>query len=238
MLLTGLGTVFLFLGIAIGWFGLRPLAVLPWLLRSDVREPSALTTDEFVVCRGIATESGETLSAPFTGARCFGLEFHVTERQPFGIGLPWFRAHLDDGVATVPFTLDGDHGAVDVTPSSKRFSLDTDPTVVTVGATETPPERIEQFVDVRDELPPTARWLRAIPGLGTRRYVEHRIDPGEEYVVAGRTERRHGAIVLAGDLVIADRSPGAVAVARLRRGAFPLLVAGVFLVGGVWGLLA
>jgi len=64
---------------------------------------------------------------------------------------------------------------------------------------ETPPERIQRFVDVRDELEPVARWVRIILGLGTRRYVERRIAPGEEYLIAGHTERQQNEILLEGD---------------------------------------
>ncbi|WP_049985486.1 hypothetical protein [Halobellus rufus] len=238
MILTVVGLGFITLGLAIGWYGLRPLTVVPRVLSASVQDPSTITDDEsFSVCRGVANESGETLSAPFTGSRCLGFEFEVTERQPFGIGIPWFQAHLDDGVATRPFTLDGPRGGLDVVPSSKRFALDTESTVVTLGANETPSERIQRFVDVRDDLEPVAKWIQILPGLGTRRYVERRIDPGEEYLVAGPTERRQNEVVLTGDLVITDRSPGRFASKRLRRAAFPTLIAGVFIVIGVGGIV-
>jgi len=237
MLYTVVGIGFIALGLAIGWYGTRPLAVVPSVLRTTVREPSEVTdVGSFVVCRGIANESGETLTTPFTGSRCLGFEFEVTERQPFGIGIPWFQAYLDDGVATRPFTLDGPAGTLDVAPSAKRFALDTDSTVITVGASETPPERIRRFVDVRDELDPVARWARIIPGLGTRRYVERRIDLGEEYLIAGVTERQQNEVVLAGDLVITDRSPRRFALARLRRAVFPTVIALAFVAVGVGGI--
>lgn len=238
MLFTLAGLGFVALGLAMGWYGLRPLAVVPSVLRADIRDPSEVTdTGAFVVCRGVGTVSSETVTAPFTGTRCLGFEFEVTERQPFGTGIPWFQAHLDDGVATRPFTLDGPTGTLHVVPASKRFSLDTESTVVTVGSTEAPPERIRRFVEVRDGLDPVAGWAKAIPGLGTRRYVERRIDPGKEYIVAGRTERRQSETVLAGDLVITDRSPRQFAIARLRTAAFPTLIAVIFVVVGVGGLV-
>ena len=238
MLLTLAGLGFVALGLAMGWYGLRPLAVVPSVLRADIRDPSEVTdTGAFVVCRGVGTVSSETVTAPFTGTRCLGFEFEVTERQPFGIGVPWFQAHLDDGIVTRPFTLDGAAGTLHVVPAAKRFALDTESTVVTVGATEAPPERIQRFVDVRDGLDPIAEWVKAVPGLGTRRYVERRIDPGEEYLVAGRTERRQHETVLAGDLVITDRSPRQFAIARLRTAAFPTLIAAIFIVAGVGGIV-
>lgn len=239
MLLTVLGVIFVALGLAIAWYGLRPLAVLPRLLRAEVRDPSSVTgADSFVVCRGVANESEQTVSSPFTGSRCLGFDFEVTERQPFGIGIPWFHARLDDGVATCPFTLDGPHGGVDIVPSTKRFSLDTESTVVTVGADERPSDRIQRFIDVRADLGPVAWWMQAIPGMGMRRYVERRIDSGEEYLVAGRTEQKHGEVALAGDLVITDRSPTGMAAARLKTAAVPIIVAVIFTSAGLWGIVA
>lgn len=238
MLYTVAGSAFVALGLAIGWYGIRPLTVVPSVLRANVQDPSEVSdTGSFVVCRGVANESGETLTAPFTGSQCLGFEFEVTERQPFGIGIPWFQAHLDDGVATRPFTLDGAAGALDVVPSAKRFALDTESTIITVGASETPPERIKRFVDVRDELDPVARWVRIFPGLGTRRYVERRIDPGEECLVAGRTEGQQNEVVLADEVVITDRTPRRFAFARLGRAVFPTVIALAFVAVGVGGIV-
>jgi len=143
-----------------------PLAVVPSVLRANAQDPSEVTeAGSFLVSRGVANESSETLTAPFTGSRCLAFEFEVTERQPFGIGIPWFQAHLDDGVATRPFTLNGPLEALTVVPSAKRFALDTGSTIITVGASESPPERIQRFVDVRDNLNPVARWIQVLPGL-------------------------------------------------------------------------
>jgi len=237
MLYTVGGVGFIALGLAIGWYGLRPLATVPSILRATVKDPSGVTdSGSFVVCRGVANKSSETLSAPFTGSQCLGFEYEVTERQPFGIGIPWFQAHLDDGVATRPFTLDSASGTLTVVPSAKRFALDTEPTVITVGANETPPERIQRFVDVRDTLEPVARWMRIIPGLGTRRYVERRIDPGGEYLIAGHTERQQNEVVIAGDLIITDRSPRQFALYRAWRATFPIVIALVFVSIGVGGI--
>jgi len=238
MLYTVVGIGFVVLGLAIGWYGLRPLAVVPSVLRATVQDPSEVTeSDSVIACRGVANRSSETLSAPFTGTRCLGFEFEVTERQPFGVGVPWFQAYLDDGVATRPFTLNGPAGSLNVVPSAKRFALDTESTVLTVGASETPPERIQRFVDARDELGPVAGWVQAVPGLGTRRYVERRIDPGETYLIAGPTKRQQGEVVLTGDLVITDRTPKRFTLARLRKAAFPTVIAVVFVVAGFGGIL-
>ena len=237
MLFTVFGIVFIALGLAIGWYGMRPLVVVPNLLRVTVEDPSEISEEGFVVCRGIASQSTETIRAPFTGTECFGFEVEVTERQPFGLGIPWFQTRLDDGVGTRPFTLDSPTGSLTVDPSTKRFALDTESTVITVGPNEPQPERIQRYVDRRERLEPVSEWLGLIPGLGTRRYIERRIDPGEEYLVAGRTDRQQGDIILAGDLVITDRSPRRFAITRLWTAAFPTLIALIFVGAGVGGIM-
>ena len=76
-----------------------------------------------------------------------------------------------------------------------------------------------------------------IPGFGTRRYVYRRIDSGEEYLVAGHTERRQNDVVLPGDLVITDRSPRRFAFTRLRKVVFPTPTGLGFLVIGFGGMV-
>jgi len=39
MLFTVVGSGFVALGLAIGWYGIRPLAVVPSVLRATVRDP-------------------------------------------------------------------------------------------------------------------------------------------------------------------------------------------------------
>ena len=238
MFTTVAGLAVIALGLAIGWYGSRPLFVVPRLLATEVREPGTLrATGEFVACRGHAVAVGETIEAPFTGADCLGLDYEVTERQPFGIAWPWADAYLDGGVATTAFDLESDRGTIRVDPSSRRFTLDVPGEVVTVDADGGPPDRVRRFLEARN-VPDTPEWLRSIPGLGRRRFVERRIDPGGEYVVLGRIERREGTVALGGDLVIGEGSPSKIAKARIRSAAFPLLVSLSFLIGGGWLLFA
>jgi hypothetical protein len=233
MLLTVAGLVLFSLGLAIGWYGLRPLTVLPRLLWTETVAPSEVSSaDSFVVCRGRASDDGKTVTSPFRGTRCLGFEFEVTERQPFAIGIPWFQAHVDDGVAPIPFSLEDQAGSIGVDPSPRRFSLDTESTVVTVGGSETPPSRIQRFLDSRDGVSAPASWLTLIPGLGYRRYAERRIDPDEQYVVAGRPEQQGGTTLLTGNLVIADHSSNRIVLNRLLASVFPVLIAIVFVASG------
>ncbi|WP_135829758.1 hypothetical protein [Halorussus halobius] len=233
-----LGAVFALMGVGFGWYGLRPLAVLPRLLRAEVVDPPNVSADDsFAVCRGLAESTGESVDAPFSGESCLGVEYEVSERAliPSEIPLTWTR--IDDGVAAVAFELRGSGASVGIDPESRRFSLDTASETITVPAGQRPPDRVASFVAVRDGLDPASTGPFARLGVGARRYTERRVDPDERHVVAGRPERRDGRTVLAGPLVIADRSPRAVARRRLRTAAFPLVTAVLCLAFGA-GLLA
>lgn len=226
---TVVGAVFVVLSLPFGWYALRPLGVLPRLLRTTVVGPSSVASDtEFAVCRGRVESAGKSFSAPFTGTECVGVEYEIDERQLTASEIPFTWTELDNGVATAPFDLRGDHGRVRVTPESRRFTLDTDHETITVSAGEDPPKQIRSFIEERNEISPTSGGLLSSLGIGTRRYTERRIDPDATYLVAGRPEYEDGRVVLTGPLVITDRSPWAVALSRLRDAAFPLAIALLF----------
>ncbi len=238
MIASILGGVLLLGGVAFGWYGLRPLTVVPRLLRTEPVGPAAVSSDdEFVVCRGRAQSVGESLSAPFSGEACLGLEYEISERQLTADEIPFAWTRLDDGVATVPFELRDDGGRIRVESESKHFRLDTASETVTVPAGDDPPERVRSFVAARGDFPPTTGGFLSSLGIGTRRYTERRVDPDQSHVVAGRPEYRDGRVLLADPAVIADRSPKAVVRRRLRAAAFPLVAAVAFLLAGA-GLLA
>lgn len=233
-----LGAVFALAGVGFGWYGLRPLAVLPRLVRAEVVSPADVSADDsFAVCRGLTESTGESVDAPLTGESCLGVEYEVEERSLIASEIPLTWTRIDDGVATVPFELRRDGASVGIDPESRRFSLDTESETITVPAGQRPPDRVASFVAVRDGLDPASTGPLARLGVGARRYTERRVDPDEPHVVAGRPERRDGRTVLAGPLVITDRSPRAVARRRLRAAAFPLVAAVASLALGV-GLLA
>ncbi|AUX07838.1 hypothetical protein AArcSl_0183 [Halalkaliarchaeum desulfuricum] len=235
MFATVAGLLLIALGLAMGWYGIRPLLAVPRLLATEVREPRSLrATGGFVACRGRASAVEEPIEAPFSGTDCLGLEYEVTERQPFGIAWPWIDAYLDDGVATTAFDLVNDRGRIRVDPAPHRFTLDVSEEVISFATENALPDRVRRFLEIRD-VPDTPEWLQSIPGLGRRRFVERRIDPGREYVVFGRIERRDGTVALGGDLVIGEGSPSQIAMGRIWSAAFPLGVSLAFLIGG--GLL-
>lgn len=225
------GGVFVALGVAFAWYALRPLAVVPRLLRASVTDPSAVESDaEFAMCRGRAESAGESFAAPFTGTECLSVEYEIDERELTPSEIPFTWSRMDDGVATAPFDLrdDPDRGAVRVAPDSRRFALDTASETIAVSAGDDPPERVRSFVEARGELSPVSGGLLSSLGIGSRRYTERRVDAGGTYLVAGRPEYDEGRTVLTDPLVITDRSPWGVAVSRLRTAAFPLVVALLF----------
>lgn len=253
-LLTVLSGALVVSGVAFWWYGLRPLAVLPRLLRAPVLAPEELpgktteASDEepddgsFVVCRGTARSAEETLTAPFSGRDCLGLEYEVTEKQLLA-GIPWEWIPIDDAVAAVPFRLEGSDD-VRVEPESRQYALDVPADVTAVGAGDHPPDRVQAFLAVREQLKPgpTTRVGSLLGaglsplGIGDRRYAEHRLDPGEEYLVAGRATRTEDTLTIGGPLVISDRGPRGTAIRRLRSAAGPLLFGLAFVLAGI-GLL-
>ena len=237
MIGTVAGLVLIAIGLAIGWLGSRPLHAVPRLLATEIRNPRTLrATGEYAACKGTANAVGETIEAPFTGTDCLVLQYEVTERQPFGIALPWIDAPLEEGIGTTEFDLVCNRGTIRVDPTPSRFTLEVPRDVVTFGTDGGPPDRIRQFLEARN-VTAEPEWLRSLPGFGRRRFVERRVDPGEEYVVLGRIERRDGTVALGGDIVIGNGDLSDVVTARLRSTVVPILVSLSFLIAGGWLLL-
>jgi len=99
--------------------------------------------------------------------------------------IPWFQAYLDGGWRRVrsPSTVRPGLSMSSHPPNGSRSIRES--TVITVGGGETPPERIQRFVDVRDELEPVARWVRIIPDSGRGATSNVGSLPGEEYLYRG-----------------------------------------------------
>jgi len=185
-------------------------------------ETQVTNTGSFVVvCCGIANESAEALTTPFTGSRCLGFEFEITERQPFGIRIPWFQAYLDGGVATRPFTLNGPAGTLDVVPSAKRFALDTESTVITPSVAV---KRRPSASNGSSTCETNSNPLRDGYGLSrdSGRGATSNVGSLPARSILSR-DTRNGSRTdpPGGDLVITDRSPRRFAFARLWRAVFP-----------------
>lgn len=238
MYLRILGVVLLALGVFSVFLGLRLMWSLPKLLRTPIRRPSSLSPrDGFVVCRGHATEYADTVSAPFTGTECLGYTYTVAERYPSLAALPGLYTPLKSGARAIPFSLEGKQGSIEVEPSGRRFSLDTNRTVFSVSAGGDPPTRIREFFGDSEQLPPSPGWVQYIPFLGVRRFTECRVDPGEEYVIAGTVENRDGTVVIGGSIIVSTGSMTSSGMSRFLRGLIPLVSGIVLIAAGGWLIL-
>lgn len=140
-----------------------------------------------------------TMTAPFTGRESLALRYAVEERRLSPYLLPWFVT-IHEQAGSNPFRLRTAGGVVAVGEPTRTVTLARD-VVATVGADETPPERIERFERNSTRLqgstiwrsPPTlVRPVTDLLSLGTRRYREECVGPGDEVTAVGRvTEDGH-----------------------------------------------
>ncbi|MFW5939546.1 MAG: hypothetical protein ACOCSD_05375 [Halolamina sp.] len=146
---------------------------------------------------GTASERDETLPAPFTGRESLVLRYAVEERRLSPVLLPWFVT-IHERSGSTPFRLRTPEGVVDIVEPTRTVTLGRD-VVATVGADETPPERVGRFERRTDALPATTPWRDPPTGLGwlagrlslgARRYTEERATPGDDVTVVGRVTER------------------------------------------------
>ncbi|MFD1646453.1 E3 ubiquitin ligase family protein [Haloarchaeobius litoreus] len=145
---------------------------------------------------GVAAAHEETVSAPFTGTDCLVCRWTVEEYTQSGKHSHWKT--VDSGVWSRPFVLADDTGRVLVAPDGAEFSLGDDDTIRVDGG-DTPPRRVQQFIDANDRVDDEDAELDlGVVTLSTgndRRYVEERLDPGDSAYVFGhaRANRRPGS---------------------------------------------
>lgn len=154
-----------------------------------------------------AAESG-TMTAPFTGRESLALRYAVEERRLSPYLLPWF-VPIHERAGSNPFSLRTAEGVVDVADPTRTVTLARD-VVATVRTDETAPERIERFERKSTGLPGPTVWrtppapLRPVVNLlslGSRRYSEERLAPGDEVTVVGRVTESGGL----DPIVLSDR---------------------------------
>lgn len=144
---------------------------------------------------GVAEVHEGTVAAPFTGTDCLVCRWTVEEYEQRGKHSHWRT--VDEGVWSRPFVLADDTGRVLVEPDGAELSLEEDDTVRVDGG-ETPPRRVQQFVDANDRVDDEdGRLDLGVVSIATgddRRYVEERLDPGDSAHVFGhaRATRRPG----------------------------------------------
>lgn len=153
----------------------------------------------------VQTEDGETVEAPFSGRRAVGLAYQVLEERGvrgwwlFGFTLwrPSSFEPIDGGAVASSFLLDDGTGQVRVDPNGASFRLDPDTTIGVAGG-ETPPERIRRYIDANADVDDEDLRVGFGPiqwGVGDdRRYVERRVEPGDEVLVCGAARDARGAV--------------------------------------------
>lgn len=163
--------------------------------RSDPVAMSRLSDDSATVeLAGTARAHEQTVRARFSDTETLICESEIVE----GTGDMAHEKGSDRADTT--FLLEDDTGAVLVDPAGATLQMETT-SRIRVDAEEQPPEPIAEFLD-------STEWLDT-DTLRTRRYIESRIDPGDEVHVYGPVrEVGHSVDLPAGvDAVVGASDP-------------------------------
>lgn len=186
LVLVGLVGLVVVVLVAVLAYGLAELR-LAWLILGD--DPDAALDAPNggpVELAGVAEPDARTLRSPFTGTECLAYEYEVQQERHTNHGRTWER--VASGRQAVPFRLRDDTGSVLIEPPGADFRLGRDARIAVAGG-EHPPERIVRFIAADDRVDDQNRSIDLGPlELRTgkdRRYVERRLDVGEEVHVLG-----------------------------------------------------
>ncbi|MGM0398387.1 MAG: hypothetical protein ACQEQY_05275 [Halobacteriota archaeon] len=202
-----LGTIVLAVSARYVW---RASAVLR---ATSVQSLATVQAGTLVRVTGTASQ-GDTplLVAPFSGRECLALRYRVEERRSSPALLPWFVT-IHEVAGADGFRVRTPEATLDVVEPAHTVVLD-DHVVATVDPGSTPPDLIARFEQRVAAIPSSTVWrnppaplrpLASFLSLGTRRYVEHRVLPGDEVSVVGWVTDGSAGI---DPLVIADGPPG------------------------------
>ncbi|MFB6200939.1 MAG: hypothetical protein ABEI98_02905 [Halorhabdus sp.] len=143
-----------------------------------------------VEVQGVAEPDEGTVSAPISGAECLLCEWEVQERRTDAAsdGSRTYWKTLDEGLRGGPFRLADDTASCRVEPAGSVRRLESH--TVTVPGGTTPPAEIRSFVAANPNVTPQDGSI----DLGVtelrigneQRFVERRLDPGEDCYVYGR----------------------------------------------------
>ena len=228
---------FLLVG-ALVWLGAAPAPLTGLrLLRTPDRPVSDLLSDrpDRACFTGTVVETPDhgTVEAPFSGRRAVALAYQVLEEESAGLwwlGFPFGSLTqfepIDGGAVANSFLLDDGTGQVRVDPGGATFRLEPDSTLQVDGG-DAPPERIRRYIDSNADVDDEELTVNLGPiewGVGDdRRYVERRLEPGDEVLVCGAARDARGAVG-AVQAVIDGGSPFLLADADRRTLARRLLV--------------
>ncbi|WP_248299376.1 hypothetical protein [Halorhabdus amylolytica] len=143
-----------------------------------------------VEVQGVAEPDEGTVEAPISGSPCLICEWVVQERRTSGTGTGsnTYWKTLDEGLVGGPFRLADDTASCRIEPAGSVRRLE-EHTVTVPGGT-TPPTEIREFVAANPKVTPQDGTI----DLGVtelrigneQRFVERRLDPGEDCYVYGR----------------------------------------------------
>lgn len=142
---------------------------------------------------GPVADTERTLTAPFSGVDCVACRTVVEERRPGAFLLPTYVT-IHDPARSTAFDVRTPHTLIPVADPVRTVSLEST-VVATVSPRDEPPDRIARYERETADLPRETVWTtppaplaplgRAL-SLGTRRYSERRVSPGDDVTVAGR----------------------------------------------------
>lgn len=144
---------------------------------------------------------GETIQAPFTGLECVALDYEVQEFETShnaatnSTTSSWETIH--SGSTDRPFVLGDGTGKVRVNPAGAYLSLGVDDRIEVDGG-DRPPERIQRYIEVSDAVDSEDTNFDVGPfSIATgddRRYVERRLEAGDEVLVLGTPVQARGEV--------------------------------------------
>lgn len=182
-------------------YGLRELRLAWLVLRSRPVDVLETTRGGPVELRGTARPARGVVESPFTETACLAYEYAVEEERNTENGRTWET--IDSGEGYVPFRLEDDSGSVLIEPPGASLRLSRERRIDVEGGAR-PPEPIRRFVEREDDVDSEESTLNLGPlELKTgrdRRYVERRLDVGEEVHVLGTARYDTTASKRAGDV--------------------------------------
>lgn len=197
------------LGVALLGYGGRGLAPVYRMWHGD---PVAVRDLEHregpVEVQGTAVGDGRAVVAPFSGRECLACRYAVDEYRSAGKHSHWET--LTEGAGGVPFLVDDGTGTVPVDPAGADLRLEAHTTRVDAG--DEPPERIAEYVQQTDPVDPNDQtWDLGVLELhvgNDQRFLERRLDPGEDVYVYGSVARPAEAPAWGSDRVDAEIGGG------------------------------
>lgn len=228
-------------GLALLALGTRELWFAWQIYRGDPRGVYELPNELGPVeVQGVAEPDEGTVESPISGSQCLICEWEVQERRTTsaGKGTNVYWKTLDEGLVGGPFRLADDTASCRVEPAGSVRHLE-EQTVTVPGGTSLP-DRLAEFVAGNSNVAAQdGRIDLGVTELRTgndQRFIERRLDPGEDCFVYGRAHydaeagRRGGEVnvVINGDgvrrFLIADGRDRGVAWDVAKLGVVPVAI--------------